>query len=201
MDVSLVDRQALVLAAEETLADRLAQAVLPRPKPSVWMILLPPLFVFFALDMQRHKKEAKIFADGFLFTKRLALKLAGEAAAQGGAAPAVVFPDPPSEIGTPAAWERIRAAQAKEVALLQEHYGRLLAAQGATYAGLVQGAYGTPGEYLAFCNALRQAEAAVNACMLEEIHTTAAAKEATAAMENALEELRLEQMRRIFGMR
>ncbi len=200
MAASLADRQALVLAAEEALAARLAQAVLPRPKPSAWMILLPPLFVFFALDMQRHKKEAKIFADGFLLTKRLALKRAGEAA-RDGAAPALVFPDPPFEVGSPAAWERIRAAQAKEVALLEEHYGRLLAAQGATFAGLVQSAYGTPGEYLAFCNALRQAEAAVNACMLEEIHTTAAAQEAVVAMENALEELRLEQMRRIFGMR
>lgn len=200
MDAVLYDRQRLILIAEESLAARLAQAVLPRPKPSAWMILLPPLFVFFALDMQRFKKETKIFADGFLFTKRLALKLAGEAA-RDGVRTAVVFPDPPSEMGTPAAWERIRAAQAKEVALLQEHYGRLLAAQGSTYAGLVQSAYGTPGEYLAFCNSLRQAEAAVNACLLKEIHTTGAAKEATHAMENALEELRLEQMRRIFGMR
>ncbi len=200
MRVSVEHRARLILAAEETLAQDLARGVLPRPKPSVWMILLPPLFVFFALAMDRHKKASRMFKEGFLFTKRLALErvvreLGGEAVGP------LAFPDPPAGVGTPEAWARIRAAQAEEVTLLQGHYRRLLLASASTFAGLVQGAYATPGEYLAFCNALRRAEMAVNAAIVAEVHSSAEAREAARAMETRLEHLRLEQVQRIFSGR
>jgi hypothetical protein len=191
-------RAVVVLRAEEALAHNLALAVLPRPRPSVWMILLPPLFVFFALDMARHKKEAKIFCDGFLLTKRLALDLALEEVARGQVQD-VSFPDPPQGLGSPAVWKRIRAAQQTEIMVLRRHFCRLLRAPGETYADIVRAAYRTPGELLGVWNELGRAESAVNAIMLEDLHPGSEAREAASAMESALEDLRLEQVRRIFS--
>ena len=50
---SAAKKQEQILAREEALANRLALAVLDKPTPPIWMILIPVFFVFYAWKLKQ----------------------------------------------------------------------------------------------------------------------------------------------------
>lgn len=188
----------LIRRQEEQLAYTLSKAVIEKPKASLWIIFMPIFFIFHAQRMQKYKKSVHAFARQFLHTKLLALDGARDEAATG--RPPEGYPGdkaPPGEENDGNA--RIRERQLREIAILKEHYLRLLQSPGETYPDLLRGAYGSGGKYRFFLNRLSAAEEEVSAAVLVAHHSTPEARQVVARMAAVTDKLREEAREAIFG--
>lgn len=180
-------RRAIILAHEAELARAIAVRVVEKPALSVWMILIPLVFLHYMQRRHTFKQGVEAVAAELLRTKREALELACT-----GATPlANVANDRLASV---------RAAETAEVALLAQHYGRLLVAEGADYGALVREAYGnSPQAYDLAMQQIAQAELEVLAAAGEKCSGMADMAELVGALERARAEVRLHEARRTFG--
>jgi hypothetical protein len=79
----LEERHALIWQHEQVVAYDLAKALIQKPKVTVWIILLPLLFLFFMQDLKKYKNGIRSFVDGFLKNKKIGLDLAYQASQAG----------------------------------------------------------------------------------------------------------------------
>jgi len=73
LSLSLREKYDIILAHERQFAYRLAKDVVKKPEVSVWMILLPVLFVHHMMKMTQYKTGIHTFASNILGTKTKAL--------------------------------------------------------------------------------------------------------------------------------
>lgn len=196
MNPSLRQKYEAILSKEEHFAYELAKQVIEKPKASVWLIFLPVLFVFYAQRIQKYKAGSRLFANGYLRTKIIALDAAVKEAESG------LYPEKIMAAVTPAAdppeKAKMREKQREEVDILRQHYLLLFRSTGNSFSELLRNAYQTSGAYRSFLNRLRRAEHGVNQEVVDSIQSSPEAREVVARMEKLSEQLREEELREIY---
>jgi cell division protein ZapA (FtsZ GTPase activity inhibitor) len=145
-------KKANILEYENQFADTLAVQVLDKPKLSLWMVLIPFIFIFYMYDLQKFKAGRKTFAEHYLVSRIRALDEAAEVVTRN------KEPDILKLAGLSDVPVDIRGHQAEVLALLVNHYVILLRSDGEDYESLIRSAYRDQTNYLLFINRLNQAE-------------------------------------------
>ena len=133
--LSIEEKSGLIWAGEEKIAADLANAVLDRPKISIWMILIPIIIVFHLFRFQKYVDGRKKFAEHYLVTRKRALQAnvrslqSGQSCDIYGLVKQAEIPD--NTAGEYSAWIRV----------LCDHYADLLRAEGDSIEALVKSAY------------------------------------------------------------
>lgn len=183
----------LILSQEEIFADAVAVSVLDKPKVSLWMILIPILFVYFVYRQQRFTSGRKQFAEDFIKTYRRSLEAACKALETGGA------PDIEKIAQNATVPEQVKPIYIAWIQVLIEHYMDLLRAEGDSFDSLVRSAYASRTDYLLTLNRLNSAEkdlyAALKPCM---DRTTEGCNEIIASIEHHCQLLRRKMAETIF---
>ncbi len=198
MSLNLREKYDIILTHERQFAYRLAKDVVKKPEVSVWMILLPVLFVHHMMKMTQYKTGIHTFANNILGTKTKALDKAlqdletGEIQEYG---PSDYFPDVPLE-----SKQEIELAdkQINVLSLMKQHYRTLLEQSGNALEDLVRGAYGSSGAYRYYLNKLAEAEDVINRHLRENFHTSDEAGAVMSRIEERMAEMREEEMRFFF---
>lgn len=160
------EKSETIWAHETVFADALAVRVLDRPKLSVWMILVPIIFVYFFYRYQRFVAGRKAFSDKYLINRRRALEEAA-AIVETGKKPDIAGPDPLD--GLP---EDVRQCNAEVLKVLVEHYADLLRSSETSFAAMVRTVYRSKTNYLLYINRLQQAEKRFNAVLEPHLSDT-----------------------------
>lgn len=153
------DKWRMIETNERQFAFMLAGQVIHRPKLSVWMILIPVIFVYFFYQFNRYRQGRADFADNYLITRKRALDAARLSIEENTA------PDVEAVAGQAELPPETLGAYRELLAVLIQHYGDLLKAEGEDMAKLVRSAYRTQTNYLLFCNHLNKAETTLNAAL------------------------------------
>jgi hypothetical protein len=192
-------QKALILDGEESFARAVALGVIVKRPPSAWHFLLPGMFLF---DFLRRSSETRRYSDLFLFPRRLALDGAFELL--NGEDRKRVFSQVEEDFKR---WlitlkldsERLLRAHMSQVALLVDHYTRLLQAEGGSYHGLIQKAYATREHYETFLTELTAAEREVDQAVAAFHGGSAAIWQRLQAEQAQVEQLRKKEIERIFS--
>lgn len=189
-------RYAVIWGQEEQFAFRLGQAVIDKPVVSVWMILLPVLFVHHMQKVNSYKNAVQAFAKGMLEPRQKALDKARQDVASG------VSRDwglqdafPPLE-GASERNRHLADKQFQVMRILQDHYRHLLKADHESYPDLLKAVYPDRAQYKAFLDRLTAAEQDLNRYLTEAVHTTEDARAVVQRMETCCRTLRGEELDR-----
>lgn len=187
---ALARRRDLILAHETAFARALGARVVEKPAVTLWMVLIPILFLHYMHRHQQFKAGVEGFAHEYLKPRRRALEAALRASppADGEAD----GPDSPASLA-------LRRAQARQEAALEVHYRRLLACEGDSHDALLRAAYGNRGAYEHHLEELGAADAALSAAVRQATPGDAAVAEAVARLDSALREMRREETASCFG--
>jgi len=155
-------QKALILEEEESFARAVALGVIVKRPPSAWHFIIPGMFLF---DFLRRSSETRRYSDLFLFPRRLALD--GAFDLLNGKDREKVFLKAEEEIRgwlitLKLDYGRLIRAHMGQVALLVDHYTRLLRTEKGSYEGLIRQAYPTRGHYETFLTELSAAEREVD---------------------------------------
>ncbi|MBA3004260.1 MAG: hypothetical protein FP813_10485 [Desulfurivibrio sp.] len=194
----LAEKFELIRKYEQQFSFRVANGMISKPAVSVWMVLLPFLFVYYMYQVQRYKTDVPAFADGFMRTKQAALDLA-MATLRSDRPPtsAETETECRDEATPPVA--AVKTGQQAEVALLDEHYRLLLAADGPDYASLLTSVYPTKADYLAFLERLQATEGDVNQAVIAAFHENPEGRETVQKMEKTARALRQAELKKFYG--
>lgn len=193
---SLAKKQEQILAHEEALANRLALAVLDKPTPPIWMILIPIFFVFYAWKLKQYSNGLKDFARHYLISRRRALEAAVAAEETGkqvdiGALVEAAGTNIP---------EQAKPLYQDWMQLLTEHYLSLLSAQGTSYVALVRNRYQDKTSYLLCNSQLSRAELVFGKALVPQIQGDMTdLLDVLERMEKALADLHRQESERIFS--
>lgn len=198
MSLSLDEKYEIIYAHEENFAYALAKRVVKKPEVSVWMILIPILFLHHAHKINQYKAGVKHFAGGILASKKKALDKSYKEASTGEAlnyGTDDYFPD--VELNT--LHERALAQkQAKVIRIMESHYKALFNTQGGSMTELLRKAYGSPGDYRHYFNRLAEAEAELNRYLVENVHSNDESVTVVKQIEKNCQELREEELKAFF---
>ncbi|GAB4389586.1 MAG: hypothetical protein Kow0025_15870 [Thermodesulfovibrionales bacterium] len=189
------DRKAVVIMERETwFAHALAGEVLDKPKLSIWLILIPILFVFYFEQQRKYTQGRRAFAENYLKVRRRAVEAAAGGLQKG---------EPPDAMEVALSSdlpEATRRHYAPVLSLLIGHYTALLGAEGEDYAALVRAAYKGREAYLDFFGRLNRAEHDLFEALRPRLEETSeGVADIISRMEDASERLRLDEAGRIFG--
>jgi hypothetical protein len=141
--LSTAEKRDLLIEYERHQTMRLARKVFSKPKPPLWMILMPVFFVFFAFKMKEYKNDMKSFADNWMLTRERCLDMAYDAVVESSEPPlesiVAKVHDLPSEV-----MPHYRAW----IEILTDYYRQLLAAEGADMQELVRSVFRSRSSYL-----------------------------------------------------
>ncbi len=186
-------RQTVISAWERKLAGDLASRVIFKPELSIWMILVPVIFIYYFWRFQQYSRSRRDFVEQWMLPRRQTLDEARAALEEGRAAridhiiPASRIP--PGALGPYTAW--IRA--------LNQHYTDLLRARGDDYAQLVRDAHRDKTTHLMVLHQLNQCEKKLNTALQPHLETsTPGAAETIRRIESCSEALRRREADRIF---
>lgn len=195
--MDLDQKYALLYAHEEAFSYRLAQEVVKKPEASVWMILLPVLFVHHFYRVNQYKEGVRSFAENFLSSRKKALDKAYDQALTGKGfdyGMDAYFPDHVlSEQDKDLAQRQVQA-----IKVMEEHYLALMQAAGQSLEELVQNAYQSPEKYRRFINRLEETEQELNKYLLENVHTSEDSRIVVRQVEQQCASLREEEIKLFF---
>ena len=163
---STAEKKALILEHETAFARNLATYVIDRPKLSVWMILIPILFVYYFYRFQRYAEGRKTFAEHYLMSRTRALDEAFHAL-NSGREPDIDHLARLSDVP-----DAIRPFQADVIRVLVNHFVSLLRTDGDDFETLVRSAYRDRTNYLLFLNRLNQTEKEVYTGLTSHLRET-----------------------------
>ena len=151
---------------EGTFADTLTLRVLERPKLSVWMILVPIIFVYFFYRYQRFSTGRKQFRENYMISRKRAL---AEAAAmiETGKEPDIEGLSRLSSLP-----EEVLSPNGDVLRILVDHYVDLLRSEGECFDALMRAAYKSKTNYLLFVSQLNRAEKRLNAALEPHLSET-----------------------------
>ena len=190
----LLEKKKMILVHEEQFAGKLALQVIEKPKLSVWMILIPIIFVYYFYRLQRFSTGRKTFAEHYMISINRAINEAEAVIEEG------KTPDPAALAGLSDVPESIRDRQTKVYHVLLEHYIDLLKADGDDYESLIRTAYGSLTNCLLYCNRINQVEKERNKALIPIMsQTTEGVDEIIENIERYSETFRREMAERIFS--
>lgn len=188
----------LIWNHENQFAYTVARQVLQKPKISVWIILIPVLFLYYAHKIQQYKAAMHDFSKGLMRSKILALDSAKEELDSGRKNTDYETAFESKDLERSPNVMQVREKQIAEVMLLKSHYKQLLGQQGSSYPSLIRKIYKTGADYRIFLNQLARAEEEVNDAVLRAYHPGKEAREVTKKMQKATLALRAEEITTIF---
>lgn len=183
---------------EQILAYELAKALIPKPKVSVWMVMLPFLFLFFMQDLKKYKAGIRNFADGFLKNKKIALDLAFNAVRERISHEAALAAFAADAKPVFADQSDLHEKQMNEIAGLMTHYRCLLNGRGKTCEELLKNAYGAAGKYRRFLETLEALENEVIQAASKLNPPDGDSQELVKLMQTAARRIRRRECERIF---
>lgn len=198
MSLSLDEKYEIIYAHEENFAYALAKRVVKKPEVSVWMILIPILFLHHAHKINQYKAGVKQFAGGMLASKKKALDKSYKEASTGEEfdyGTDDYFPD----VDLDTQHERVLAQkQAKVIRIMESHYKALFNTEGESMTELLRKAYGGPGDYRHYLNRMYEAEKELNRYLVENVHTNGDSIAVVRQIEKSCQELREEELKAFF---
>jgi hypothetical protein len=186
-------KKEMILEREVAFAYQIGAAVFEKPKVSVWMILIPILFLHFIYQMQRYKSGFVKFTEDFMITRRLALDLAVEAVQEDSE------PDIDRIVRQSSLSEALKIPYESWVRVLVEYYMDLLTADGVSFESLVQSAYNSQTNYLLTLNRLNMAEKEFYSGIKIQMADTEGSQSIIVTIEEKSQNLRRELAQQIFA--
>lgn len=179
---------------EKKFADLLALQVLDRPKLSVWMILIPIIFVHYFYRIQKFNNGRNAFAGNYLVDRKQALDEALE----------VIRTEKTPDIERLSRLSKLPESanepHQKMLELLVAHYTDLLRSNGDTFESLVRSSYKTRTNYLLFSNQLNQVERTLNSALKPHLSDSLeGVDEIIRAIERSSETLRRNHAETVFS--
>lgn len=189
---SKADKKTIILAEETRFTNLLASRIIDKPELSLWMILIPIIFVFYFYQLQRFTSSRKRFTENYLIAIKRALSAVESLEAEDN-------PDFDRLAQNTELPEKAKAQQVELFKCQSQHYFRLMKANGESYEELIRRAYPGSDEYREYCENLNQAEKQLN----ESLLATATENDESIAQtvtkfQIASQELRNQQVERIF---
>ena len=191
-----------ILSYERKTSWEVTSQVVEKPEISVWMILIPIVFVPYMQRYSKYKETSRAFSEGYLYTKKIALDIAykiytkemtREDAALEVERIVKNKPNPDARV------LNIFEKQIKEIKLLCEHYLALLASDGNNYCQLIVNHYKSYDKFIEFLNELGEAEKEVSRAATHTFKTdTEEVPEIIESMEKCLNQYRLEEAKKLF---
>ncbi len=74
--LSTAEKSGLLVDYEQQQARKLALKVIDKPKPPLWMVLIPVFFVFFAWKMKEYKNGISTFCKNWMITREMCIDAA-----------------------------------------------------------------------------------------------------------------------------
>ncbi|MFO7802331.1 MAG: NF038143 family protein [Desulfovermiculus sp.] len=195
--MDLEQKYELLYAHEEAFSYRLAQEVVKKPEASVWMILLPVLFVHHFYRVNQYKEGVRSFAEHFLSSKKKALDKAYDQALAGKSMDygmEVYF----SAQDLSGQNMDLVEKQVQVIKVMEAHYLALMQASGQSLEQLVHNAYQEPEQYRRFLNSLEEAEQELNIFLLQNVHTSEESSLVVRQVEQQCAQLREEEIKLFF---
>jgi hypothetical protein len=163
-NLSMDEKKRQIVDNEEAMARQLARMVIDKPVPSVWMILIPVFFVYYAYKIKQYSNGLKEFTENYLVSRRRALDTAFDA---------LQNRKPPDLDQLVALADTIpatvRPLYRDWMSLLVDHYCSLLEASGKSHAERLRDYYQNKSSYLLFCNQLNKREKAFSLALMPAI--------------------------------
>ena len=153
---SITDKSTIILNQETQFAKKLAGRIMNKPELSVWMILIPIIFVFYFYQLQRFTAAKKAFVENYLISVKRALA-AVTGLIESGREPD--FAQLAQETELP---QESAAAQIELFVCFSEQIHKLLKAKGKTYEKLVRSAYKEAAGFKLGLGQLQQCEQKLN---------------------------------------
>lgn len=194
----------IILAHEKKTAQYIASKIIDKPELSVWMILVPIVFIPYMQKTQEYKEKSRVFTEGYLYTKKIALDTAYRIYTKEISfkeAQEVIFENVHKNPNADARVINIYEKQVTEIKLLCQHYTSLLSSQGTNYKELVVNFYQTCGSYIRFLNELIAAEKEVvnaTSTTFKDDQDTIEVPKIMKKMEEYLSNLRFEEANLLF---
>ncbi len=198
MTLRLDEKYERIYAHEENFAYALAKNIVKKPDMSVWMILLPILFVHHVYRVNQYKAGVKSFAEGILSSRKKALDKTYKEISYGKQLSYGIkdyFPD----VDLTAQQDKALAEkQLVVLRIMETHYNALLQAEGENLQAILRKAYGSAGQYRNYFKKLTAAEKEINRHLREHVHTGEDARAVIKAIEQHSERLREEKVKYFF---
>ncbi len=198
MNPDLKNKYEMILIHEEQFAYTLAKNVVKKPETSVWMILIPILFVHHMMKITQYKTGVRTFAENILSTKQKALDKAFKEA-ESGKKISYEIEDYFPEVSLVSAEEKSLAQkQIQAIKIMEDHYLAMLEKQGDTLEDLIRRVYPGPGEYRNYLNRLAEMEKDINQYLLDNFHSSEESRIVARKIEEQCQELREEEIKFFF---
>ena len=161
---TLSAKKDLILDYEQRFADELGLAVFPKPKVSVWMVLIPMYFVFHIYRHKKYVEGRRVFAANFMISRRGVADETMEALRQ----------NRPVNLDALSAKAKLPSKEARHayhewLTVLMTHYRNLLTVQADDFVALVKLAYHNRSNYLLTLDQLSETEKKLNVAMRPHI--------------------------------
>ncbi len=191
---SVTDKKALILEEETRFTNSLASRIIDKPELSLWMILIPIIFVFYFYQLQRFTSSKKRFTENYLIAIKRALHAVESLEEEEN-------PDFDKLAQTTELPEKAREQQVELFKCQSQHYFRLLNANGETYEDLIRQVYQKPNHYREYCEQLNQAEKRLNESLLSRVtEDSESISRMVTRFQIASKELRNEALERIYQL-
>ncbi|MEJ2728680.1 MAG: NF038143 family protein [Deltaproteobacteria bacterium] len=172
-----MDKYDIILGAEQQFAREVSLGVIYLRPPSAWYYLIPGMFIF---DFLRRSSTIRKYTETFMFPRKLALE--GARSLLAGETRAAIDSHLEGKIKSWLIAHRLDSrdlvkAQKESVALLMDHYLKLLQAEGESYHDLIQQAYSSRENFEAHLQQIAAAENKVDQAILVKVGDNPAVKE------------------------
>jgi len=189
----LIRKKELILERERFFANAIGSAVFEKPSISLWMILIPILFMHFIYRMQKFKYGRLKFDEEFMATRLRAMALAVEAGETG------IKPNMDQMVREYGLQDALEGPYAAWMRVLVEHYMDLLSATGDSFESLVRSAYRNRINYLMTLNRLNTVEKEFYSVLKPKLDATEGAAEIITIIETQSQQLRRKLAEQIFA--
>jgi len=186
-------KKELILERECHFAGAIGSAVVEKPKISLWMILLPILFLHFIYRMQKYKVGRLKFNEEFMVTRRRAMDLAVEALETG------AKPDINQMVRQYGLRDVLEKPYAAWMRSLAEYYTDLLIADGDSFDAMARSAFRSRSDFLLTLNRLSTLEKEFNAVLKPLLSAAEEAADIIAVIETQSQRLRRQLAEKVFA--
>ena len=197
MHLSLKEKYDLIVAHEERFAYRLGKEIIKKPEVSVWMILIPLLFLHHIYRINQYKTGIRTFAQKIMIPNKTALDKAYDETSAGRKIPYQVrdyFP----RLELNSKKDKILAEkQVRVIQVMEAHYSALLKTSGRSFEEIFKNVYRSRSRYQNYLSNLEKNEKALNEFIKNNMQTSVESKQVIKEMEKSCMRLREEELNRL----
>lgn len=187
MKKNLEEKHQMILDYDQVFAERLGIKIFKKPQLSVWMILIPIIFVFFLQQLNKYKKDKSEFIKNYLLSPNRALNEAYES----------IKENREFTIESMVEMADLKPASNKSyrhlMTILTQYYVDLLGVKGDLFGDLIQSAYPEKTAYQTVIDNINNGWSSLNQTIVKDLAaSTPEVVETVQKIENATIALRNE---------